>query len=167
MKNTFVKKEALKLVNGGYLVAGDENTPVTHVAFIEAQRKAEYLDRLSKEVTGKTFKDIKGADIEQLKLKVLKDLKSTKVTSFIVEPTKPTTKVTDSLRAEALKFMDFEENLEKVSQLNQYMTENFQTINEFEEFGLYFEEGIVKLNKIYTIKEILEFVTIIDKSLDL
>ena len=34
--------------------------------------------------------------------------------------------------------------------------QQFNTIADFEEFGLYFEEGVTKLHNIYTIDQILE-----------
>jgi hypothetical protein len=34
------------------------------------------------------------------------------------------------------------------------MNQRFNVINDFETFGLFFESGIVKIERIYTIKEI-------------
>ena len=46
-----------------------------------------------------------------------------------------------------------QEEMGTVSRLNEFM-QKFNVINEFEEHGLFFGQGIVKLNKIYTIKDI-------------
>ena len=37
--------------------------------------------------------------------------------------------------------------------------QQFKTLQDFETVGLFFDQGIVKLNKIYTVEEILNAVT--------
>lgn len=155
MSKQFVKKEELKLINGGYLSVGDK--PVFHADFVTAQKSAEYVVAFAKHAKGKSFVDKKADSLEDIK-KAVKEELATKSHKYVAAPDKPKQKLTDELAAEAKAFMTFKENTTKSEKINSFLAQ-FNVIHEFEEFGLFFSEDIVKLNKIYTMKEIIEAVT--------
>jgi len=66
--------------------------------------------------------------------------------------------LTKKLADEAMAFMTFQENSTKVDKVNSFL-QQFSVLAEFEEFGLFFSEDIVKLNRIYTMDEVIEAVT--------
>jgi DNA polymerase III delta subunit len=53
--------------------------------------------------------------------------------------------------------MKFNEESTKVDKINAFM-QQFAVLQEFEAFGLFFDEEIVKLNNIYSVEEILKAV---------
>ncbi len=75
---------------------------------------------------------------------------------------KPTHKL---LEDEALAFINFGKETSKVDKVNTFLS-SFNIINEFEEHGLFFDQGIVKMNKIYTMKQIIDAVTEVIDLLD-
>ena len=88
----------------------------------------------------------------------VKALLATKQKTFVSKPTEVKKPLTAQLAEEAMAFMTFQENSGKVDKINSFL-QQFEVISEFEEFGLFFESDIVKLNKIYTMKEIVDAVT--------
>jgi hypothetical protein len=153
----FVKNTELVLVNGGYLSLNAEgNPPVTNEAFIAAQKRAEYICTFAKLAKGKDFKGKKADSLDELKSKVAAEL-ATKDTVFVKAPKKVDKPMTQKLADEAMAFMKYEDSLGKNEKINKFLQE-FNILNEFEEFGLFFEDGIVKLNKIYSLKEVVEAV---------
>ena len=156
--NTFVKSTELKLVNGGYLVIGKENIPVNHPEFAVAQKHAEYIIAFAKAAEGKDFKGKKADSLEELKALVTSSLYEKKTIEFVAKPKKVTKPLQDKLAKEALAFMDFGKEEDKVDKINTFLS-RFEIIHEFEEFGLYFEQSITKLNNIYTMAEITKAVT--------
>lgn len=150
----FIKKDELQLINGGYLV-NKEGTPVSHDTFVYLQNRAHYIATFAKHAKGKDFKGKEAYSLQQLKNVINEELYSKKSISFIESPKSPVGKLTTQLKNEALAFMDFQEGKSKIDKINEFMQE-FALLAEFEEFGLFFTEDIVKLNKIYTIEEILE-----------
>lgn len=153
---TFVKKEELQLLNGGYL-SDKDNNPVYNQSFVEIQKHAEYIVAFAKLAKSKDFKGKTPYSLEQLKLDVETSL-SNKSISYISSPEPITREITDKLREEALNFISYQSNLSKVEKINKFL-QQFNLLKEFEEFGLFFEQDIVKLNKIYTIDEITEAVS--------
>lgn len=155
MKN-FLKKDQVKLVNGGYLSNLSE-VPCTNPEFIEAQLHAEYIVTFANLAKGKNFKEQKADSLKDLEQEV-SDFLKTKEVEF-VKVTKPTKgKLTSQLSEEALKFILDGESGDKAVKINKFL-QQFVIIKDFEEFGLFFEEGIVKLNRIYTMEEIISAVT--------
>jgi len=65
--------------------------------------------------------------------------------------------LTLQLKSEALNFIKSEESNAKVKQINNYL-QQFAIIKEFEDFGLFFDDEICKLNKIYELQEIVNAV---------
>jgi hypothetical protein len=57
-----------------------------------------------------------------------------------------------------LAFIDFQETSSKVNKVNNFL-QQFTVLHDFETFGLFFTQDIVKLNKIYTVAEIKQAVT--------
>jgi hypothetical protein len=151
----FLKTDGLQLINGGYL-STKEDSPVTNDAFVTAQRRAEYVVTFAAMAKGKTFVAKKVDSLDVLKAEVAKAL-SAKKTSFVSTPKKPTQKTTEVLAKEAMAFLDYGKDLSKAEKINTFLQE-FTVLQEFEEFGLFFDEGIVKLNKIYTVADVVKAV---------
>lgn len=159
MNKVFVKKGNVITANGGYLVNAETKSPIFHVGFINAQREAHYLVTLSKEAEGKDFVGKVAESFESLADKVANDLNATAKVSYVAMPNEPKRKVNEELAKEALAFINFGKDSNKANQVNTYL-QKFNIINEFEEFGLYFDNDIVKLNgPIYTVEEITKAVT--------
>jgi hypothetical protein len=57
-----------------------------------------------------------------------------------------------------MAFLDNHKEISKVEKINQFL-QQFNVINEFETFGLFFDQEIVKLGNIYTMAEITTAVT--------
>ena len=156
MNKTFVKKSQLKVVNGGYLVTGKDEKPVTHEGFVAAQKRAEYVITFANLAKDKDFKGKEAYSLSQLKSDVNKTL-SSKGTTYVETKEVSKGELTEKLATEALAWINGYNDNSNAEKINKFLQE-FNVINEFEEFGLYFDEGIVKLNKIYTIEEIKEAV---------
>jgi hypothetical protein len=159
----FLKSTDVQLVNG-YLSNGEEMAPVTHEAFIAAQKRAEYICTFATLAKGKDFKGKEADSLDDLKKKVAEAL-ATKDTEFVTAPAKVTQELTDKLAAEAKAFMSFTDETTKVKKINKFLQE-FNILKEFEEVGLFFEDGIVKLNKIYTLEEVVTSVQAVIDLLD-
>lgn len=151
----FLKKTDLQLINGGYLSDKDGN-PVTNETFIAIQKRAEYVCTFAKLAKGKDFKGKEADSLDDLRKAVAAEL-SSKDKVYVEAPKKIVKKLADSLAEEAMAFMSFEKESSKVDKMNAFL-QDFNTLAEFEEFGLFFENGIVKLNKIYTMGEVVESV---------
>lgn len=153
----FIKKSELDLVNGGYLsVKGEEVVPVTNDAFVAAQERAHYIVTFAKHAKGKVFECPEVASIEDVKAEVAKEIAGTNP-EYVSAPRKVKQKLTEKLKAEAMSFMEFTDESSKVAKINDFLQE-FNILKEFEEFGLFFDEGIVKLNKIYTVEDVTKAV---------
>jgi len=163
--NIFVKKENLKTINGGYLV-NETDTPVNHESFIQLQKEAHALFLISEKVKISDFSEKKSANFKSIVAEVTADLNKNSSKKYIDAPKEPNTKTGDLLVKEAMAWIDFKKEEFKLDKVNSIM-QKFNLISEFEEFGLYFNtEKINKLEKIYSIKEILGFVKILEPHLD-
>lgn len=151
----FIKASELQLLNGGYVSDKDGN-PVSNEKFIAAQKRAEYVITFAALAKGKDFKGKEAYSLSKLKGEVSKMLESKKP-EYVKAPKQIVKKLTEQLAAEALSFIDWEESTTKVTKINNFLQE-FNVISEFEEFGLFFEDDIVKLNKVYTIADITKAV---------
>lgn len=162
----FVKKNDLKLINGGYLADKDEN-PVTHDEFVKLQKKSHFLVLFAEKIKDKDFEGKSPDDLILILSEVQKDIAKSDIVEYQKFPKPPKTTIIDSLTLESLKWLDYQKEEKLAADTNKDM-QMFNTIKEFEEFGLYFKEGLVKLKKIYTIKEIVEAVnTINNKNLNI
>jgi len=154
--STFLKKTELKVINGGYL-SDSKGNPVSNAEFVKAQQEAEYVITFAEFAKGKDFKGKQADNLNDLVKEVRDFLYSSKPVSYVTKPEAVERPVTDSLAKEALSFIDFQEKSSLADKVNNYM-QRFNVLHNFEEFGLFFTQDIVKLNKIYTIKEIKEAV---------
>ena len=152
MSKLFVKQEDLKLVNGGYVATGENDTPVSNIKFWQAQKNAEWVITFAKLAKGKDFVGKQAYSISDLKQEVSDALKEKDI-KYIEIPDKPKASLTNKLKKEALSFVQYNKEVENNKKVNEFL-QRFNIINEFEEFGLFFEQAICKLNKIYTMKDI-------------
>jgi hypothetical protein len=157
MSKQFLKKADLQLANGGYL-SNSEKNPVFNAEFVTAQKHAEYIVTFAQMAKGKDFKGKKADSLDELKAKVSKMVEGSQVTEFVAKPKTVNRPTGDKLAKEALDFISFQADTSKVEKINAFL-QQFKVLGEFEEFGLFFEEEIVKLNKIYTMKEVIDAVT--------
>ena len=151
----FLKSTEVKLINGGYL-SNSEDAPVYNREFVEAQKHAEYIITFAALAEKKDFVGKKADNLASLELEVRNAL-AEKETKFVSSPDAPKKTMSDKLAAEAMSFMTFKEDSNKIEKINAFL-QQFKVLHEFEEFGLFFEDDIVKLGKIYSMKEITEAV---------
>jgi hypothetical protein len=157
MSKQFVKKDGLKLINGGYLVAKDD-TPVFNEQFVRIQLRAEYVVKFAELAKGKNFTATKVDTLQDLEKEVREALNKIKPIVFVNVSAVGEMPITKALKDEALSFINFQEDTTKAEKINSFLQE-FVILQEFEEFGLFFEENVVKLNKIYTMKDVIDAVT--------
>ena len=157
MSKIFVKKEELALINGGYLVIQEKETPVYNEQFITVQKHAEWVVTFAEKAKGKDFIGKQADSIADVRAEVMKAL-ANKGVEYVKSPKKVKQDLTEKLQEEALAFIKYQGESSKTEKINKFL-QQFNIIQEFEEFGLYFEEDICKLNKIYTIEEIVKAVT--------
>jgi len=155
----FLKLNEISLNPAGYLVATETNKPVNHKEFAEQQKRAHYVVKLSEAIKDKNFKAVAIDDLEAITRKLQAELDAADVTNYVAAPEKPTSKVQEELVQFALDFASYGDKKEQTDKINTFM-QTFNAINGVESVGDYFSEGLVKLNKIYTIEEILAAVRI-------
>jgi hypothetical protein len=151
----FVKKNELKLENGGYLTF--KGKPVVNKEFIEAQLHAEWVVTFSNNCKGKTFTHGEIDNIDDIAEQTNRELNERYIVKHLEDPKPAVTSIQRILKAEAMDFMRFQEEKSHVDALNEFL-QKFNILKDFEDFGLFFEEGIEKLEKIYTLEEIVEAV---------
>ena len=159
----FVKAGELSLKNGGYLL-NSKDEPVFNENFIAVQKHAEWVVTFAEKAKGKDFVGKVPDSIESVKEEVRKAL-SSKGVEYVKAPKKVKQDLTEKLQEEALAFIKYQGESSKTEKINKFL-QQFNIIQEFEEFGLYFEEDICKLNKIYTIEEIVAAVTAVIDIID-
>jgi len=152
----FIKKDELKLIGSGYLTNSKEE-PVNNNSFVKAQQHAEYIITFAEKAKGKDFKGKEANLVSALKKEVCDLLNGNKNKSYINISEEPKLVTTNKLKDEALIWIESQKNVERFEKINKFM-QQFNSIEEFQTFGLFFESDIVKLNKIYTIEEILRAV---------
>jgi len=155
--STFLKNNELQLINGGYL-SDSQGNPVFNEAFVKAQQHAEYIVTFATLAKGKDFKGKQADTLSSLKAEVQQYINDQRPTVFIEKPKDVKRPVSESLAKEALAFINFQETSNKVDKVNNFL-QQFTVLHDFETFGLFFTQGIVKLNKIYTVAEIKQAVT--------
>ncbi len=155
----FLKLNEISLNPAGYLVSTETNKPVNHKEFAEQQKRAHYVVKLSEAIKDKNFKPCKVDNLDEIAKQVQADIDSTDVTNYVTAPEKPTSKVQEELVQFALDFASYGDKKEQTDKINTFM-QTFNAINGVQSVGDYFSEGLVKLNKIYTIEEILAAVRI-------
>ncbi len=158
MSKKFLKSTEVDLINGGYLSEKSSKNPVYNEKFVKAQEYANYIMTFAELAKGKDFKGKKADTVEGLRAEVIAMMVKAPSVVYVSEPTEVERPTTDALAKEALAFVAFTENKGKAKKINQFM-QQFNVLKEFEEFGLFFEQDVVKLKKIYTVAEIQEAVT--------
>jgi len=154
----FLTAKQLELNAAGYLISKDSKKPVTHVDFVKQQQSAEYIVKFAEAIKDKNFTVSEVDNLQEIKASVMAAINDT-AKSYVSEPAKPTSKVKDELVKYALDFVNYEDSKVEVSKINEIMNE-FNKIDDVESVGDYFSEGVVKLNAIYSIKQILAAVKI-------
>ena len=149
----FLTSKELDLNPAGYLVSKSTNKPVKHGMYAAAQDRAHYLVELSKAVQGKSFKVGKVDCLRTIEASVRAKINAAAVINYVPTPTKPVSAVNDELVQFALDFASYETLKSDSEKINTIMN-TFNVINAVETTGDYFEEALVKLNKIYSIAEI-------------
>ena len=158
MNKFFVKNGELALVNGGYVTFGEKQTPVYNADFIAVQKHAEWVITFAEKAKGKDFVGKQADSIADVKAEVMKALAS-KGVEYVKGPKNVKQDLTEKLKEEALAFIKFQGESSKIEKINKFL-QQFNCLNDFENFGLYFDDSqIVKLNKIYTIEEVVTAVT--------
>jgi|TARA_R110000851_G_scaffold287804_1_gene441869 hypothetical protein len=152
MTKVFKKQEEVMLQPSGF-ISDIKESPITNPDFVRLQKKADYIVRLAEKMKDKDFKGKEAVQMSDIVNELTAEMNNESVVEFIASPKEPKSPTLDKLSKEALSFLDFHDEKSNVSKINEYLQE-FAPINEFETFGLFFEPGIAKLNKIYTIKEI-------------
>lgn len=163
MKKMFVKKDELSLKNGGYLV-NSNGDPVFNSDFVNLQKHAEWVVTFAEKAKGKDFVGKTADSLEALKAEVQKAMSKSDV-EYVSTPKKIGMELTTKLHLEAMAFINFNKETTKVEKVNKFL-QQFNLINEWEEFGIYFTEDICKLNRIYTMAEITASVTQVIDLLD-
>lgn len=159
MNNQFLKTTDLGLNPANYLINKKTGLPVNHSDFVSAQNAAHYIVLLSKAIKDKNFTCDKVDNLEEIKASVLASINSKNVKEYVKTPSKPSSKTIDELVKYATDFVDYQDSVEESEKINKIMAQ-FDSIEAVESVGDYFSEGLVKLNAIYTIKEILAAVKI-------
>ena len=150
----FISKNELELKNGGYLYG--KGSPVTNADFVNAQILAHKVVTLADIMKGKNTKGTKPYTAAEAWAELNKRLAKQDVEYVkVVEPYKGD--LNTQLEDEALKFVDQQIAKDNAVKVNKYM-QNFNVLNDFEGHGLFFTEGQVKLEKIYTKAEITDAV---------
>lgn len=151
----FLKNNELALVNGGYLVNSNTNSPVGHKEFVALQHRAHYIATFAAAAKGKDLVGKKAVTLFDIKQEVADTLNKNKAIEFVsADPFTPG-KITAALKSEALEFMSHGKDVSKAKKVNAFL-QDFKLLAEFEEFGLFFNEDIVKLDRIYTMAEITD-----------
>lgn len=164
MSKSFLKKDQVSLINGGYL-SDNEGTPIYNKDFVNAQLHAEYVITFAEKAKDKDFIGKKADSLEEFKNEVNVLLYGSKVTEFVKAPKAPKKELGDKLKQEALDFVNFQSKSDETDKINNFLS-HFEIISEFEEFGLYFKSQIIKLNKIYSMKEVISAVVSVIALLD-
>ena len=161
----FLKNGDLELKNGGYLVAGKEETPVNHEEFVQLQKEAHYLVNLANTVRATDFEVKEAITFDDVVKQVTLKLNDEKRT-YVNVPEAEKTPTLDALQKEALAWLGNKDGERKAEKLNRIL-QKFNILVDFESFGLYFTtDKIVKLQKLYTVEEIKEAVITLEPFLE-
>lgn len=155
----FLTSKDLTLNPAGYLINKESKKPVNHKDFVNQQKAAEYVVKLSEAIKDKNFECGKIDNLADIKAEVLAAINAKNIKEYVASPAKPVSKAKDELVKYALDFLDYEDSKQEAEQINNLM-DQFNVLEAVESVGDYFSEGLVKLNAIYTTKQILAAVKI-------
>lgn len=159
----FLTKAELELKNGGYLTSNTGDA-VTHPEFVNLQKEAHYLVNLANTVRATDFKVKEAITFDQVVKQVTDKLNDEKRT-YVSTPAPEKTPTLDKLQKEALAWLGNKKGEQTTDKLNRIL-QKFNVVAEFEEFGLFFSQGIVKLKELYSLEQIVEAVTTLEPHLD-
>jgi hypothetical protein len=152
---TFLSSDEVVVHKAGFLAKNDgNNEPVYNAEFVDAQKRAEYIVLFAEGAKGKDFKGKAADSVEDLRAEVSALINSKKVIKHIATPDEPKSTTGNKLRAEALDFMKYAEAKGNADTVNEFLSE-YDVLVTFEETGLFFEQEITYLKKIYTMKEVV------------
>ena len=161
----FLKNGELELVNGGYLVSKEGQTPVNHEEFVQLQKEAHYLINLANTVRATDFEVKEAITFDDVVKQVTLKLNDEKRT-YVNVPEAEKTPTLDKLQKDALAWLSNKDGERKVEKLNRIL-QKFNILAEFSEFGLYFStDKIVKLQALYSLEQVVEAVTTLEPHLD-
>jgi hypothetical protein len=150
----FLESKEVFVVKGYLSSSKDKVQPICNQEFVKAQQDAEFIISFAKKAKGKDFTGKTPDSFVDLLVETASEL-SQKNTKYVTTPKKVEKKLSNQLKEEALAFIKYEEESSKIDKVNNYL-QRYNVISEFEEIGLFFEDDICKLNKIYTMKEIVD-----------
>ena len=163
MNKTFLKVGQVKVENGYLVKTEGEMVPVFHPEFVDAQLEADFIIKFAEAAKSKDFVGKQADSLEQFQKEFADKYNSTQVVEHITAPRKPSNKLNKQLAEEALAQINYSEKVSNVNKINKFL-QQFNVIRDFEgyvdkngnkvEGGLYFIEEVVRLPKIYTMKEI-------------
>ena len=159
----FLTKAELELKNGGYLTSKDGDA-VTHPEFVTLQREAHYLVNLANTVRATNFEVKEAITFDQVVAQVKAKLNDEKRV-YVKSPKEIKRTTTDKLAEEALAWVGFQKDKTVAEKLNNTL-QRFNVIAEFEDYGLFFSQGIVKLKELYSLEQIVEAVKTLEPHLD-
>ena len=162
---TFLEVNNVFVVKGYLSSNKDKVQPISNSKFIAAQKIAEQVITFVDKAKGKDFVGKKADSITDINAEV-RDSLAKKGVEYVKTPKLVKGELTEKLKNEALAWMGSQKNVSKVEKVNDFM-QKFNIVYKLEDIGLFFDEEIVEINKIYTIKEITKAATEIVDILDL
>ena len=164
MNKEFLTSSEVFVVKGYLSNNAKKVSPIFNKAFVDVQKYAEYIITFAEKAKGKDFVGKQADSLADLRAEVYKSL-SKNATEYVKAPEKVEKALHKQLADEALAFINYDKKLDKVSKVNKFL-QQFNVVQEFEEVGLFFEQDIVKLNKIYSISEVVSAVESVIDLLD-
>lgn len=151
----FLRKNQVELQKN-YLFEKNGN-PVANKELKVLFEKIEQMEKLATKVKNNNFAKTKTFKDLILELESEKNENNVKYFNSVENIT---LELTNKLAEESFLWAKNQRENEFIDVLNNAM-QNFNKLNEFEEIGLYFEEGMMKINKFYTIEDVKSYLQII------
>jgi hypothetical protein len=156
--NLFLKSNEVSLLPNGQIVNTETQTPILNYEFISIQLNAERIVLFAQVAKGKNFSPVKVYSKKEI-LDEIEILSKAPEVQYVVPPQPLKQPLQEALLKDGMDFVKYHVDLERSKAINEYMKQ-FEVLSDFENYGLFFVEGhSIKINKIYTIKEVLEAVT--------
>tara|TARA_R110000868_G_scaffold214505_2_gene464605 strand:+ start:2523 stop:3020 length:498 start_codon:yes stop_codon:yes gene_type:complete len=154
MSQTFLKATEVRQNAAGYVVAtvGKEERPVNHPAWVQQQRNAEFVVKLAAATAGKNFKTGKTDDLASIIAQVRAGI-ANDTRTYVTAPAKPAQPTLDAMVAEQLAQAGYLTEKDTTGRINEVLNQ-YSAIADVENVGDYFQEGVVKLNAIYTFEQV-------------
>lgn len=142
--SNFLGKGKVFLNDTNYLVDAKGN-PITNKEFVVEQQEAHSIVCLSTKAP-KTTKVVE------------ETVECTSVTrkEFVKVPEVNVGALNKQLREESIAFVNSQWEAQVAKRVNDIMNSSFNSLKQFEDFGMFFDEGVVQLEKIYTVQEVVD-----------